>query len=148
MLNVPLTSPDSKSCQSTLLFSMAGNIQYINRGLLGSLSTVLLIVFSAIALYEFRIHTAMYGLDKRLKAIVDASKYPERSDITIRSHYTGVAALDYGLRFLVTVFLPSAAPFSDYQQAQLWNFLLAFFPIVVIMSVEATRDGSRGSWIR
>lgn len=90
----------------------------------------------------------MYGLDKRLNVIVDALHYPERPDITIRTHYTGIAGLDYGLRFLVTVFLPSVAPFTEFQQVQLGNFLFAFFPLVVIFSVEASRRGSCGAWIR
>lgn len=127
---------------------MAGKTQHINRGWLEPVSTAALILFSAIALYEFRIHTAMYGLDRRLSVIVDALQYPERPDILIRTRYTGIAGLDYGLRFLVTVFLPSVAPFSEYQQVQLGNFLLGFFPLVVIFSVEATRRGSNGSWIR
>lgn len=134
--------------QSGSEINMAQTTEYINRGPLGPLSGMLLIIFSGIALYEFRIHTAMYGLDKRLNVIVDSLQYPERSDIVIRTHYTGITALDYGLRFLVTVFLPAAAPFHEYQQVQLGNFLLAFFPIVVILSVEASRRGSRGSWIR
>lgn len=90
----------------------------------------------------------MYGLDKRLNVIVDALHYPERPDITIRTYYTGIAGLDYGFRFLVTVFLPSVAPFTEFQQVQLGNFLFAFFPLVVVFSVEAARRGSRGAWIR
>lgn len=124
------------------------NQQIIDRGWLRPLLTTAFPLLSAIALFEIMIHPQMYGLQERLNVIVSTTRYPEHSEVVVRSHYTGIVSLDYGLRTLVLAFLPGAAPFNEQQQVQMAYFFFSFFPLLAIMNVEATRYGSGGAWIR
>ncbi|PVH78698.1 hypothetical protein DL98DRAFT_421668 [Cadophora sp. DSE1049] len=73
-------------------------------------------------------------------------KFPD-NDQTLRTKYTGIASLDYGLGFLVAAFLPGASGWDLNAQVQQIYFFVSFFPIVSIWSVEAGRKGNASSFI-
>ena len=119
----------------------------LSRGWFGQLATAIFIALSALAAYEMRYTPAAPGWSENFNKIVDAMHYPEKPDLTIRSQYTGITSLDYGLQFLVAAFLPGAAGFFPEMQLLQAYFLLSFFAIISIYSVEAGRIGAKGSWI-
>lgn len=87
------------------------------------------------------------GLSKPLEEVVNTLVFPG-SDVRLRTVYTGISTIDYGLRFLVAAFLPGAAGWDKNSQIQQIYFLLSFFPIIALWSVEAGRTRNAGSLIR
>lgn len=118
----------------------------LSRGWYGRVASATLFGLSILATYEMRYTPASPGFSEHFVTIVDTKKYPERLELAIRSHYTGIANLDYGLRFLVAAFLPGAAGFvREFQVLQAY-FLVSFFPIISIYAVEAGRRGNKRAW--
>jgi hypothetical protein len=64
------------------------------------------------------------------------------TSLLIRQYYTGVAAIDRGLRVEVIGYLPGAgAGFSAEARAQQMSFLGQMGGLVGVMSIEAARAG-------
>lgn len=104
------------------------------------------IILSGWAFYEMRIKAAV--LDPRMMVVVDTLHYPESPDILVHTSYTGNFYIDYGLRFLVTAFLPGASGFHDPAALVLSAyFLMSFFTLFTIYTVEAGKAGAKGSAI-
>jgi len=114
--------------------------------LFGKVAAATFIALSLLATYEMRITPSAPGWGEKLVDIVGTKGFSERPELLLRSRYTGIASVDYGLQFLVAAFLPGAAGFvKDFQVLQAY-FLVSFFSIISIYSVEAGRRGNRRAW--
>lgn len=60
--------------------------------------------------------------------------------VRLRKHYTGFATLDSGLSHLVAAFIGGPANFDLSIYLQQVHFLLGFFPIISIWTVESIRQ--------
>lgn len=115
----------------------------VERGWVGIAAATSFVLLSATAFYTIQIYPSRYDFDVRFKSVVDNKNYPEKPEIRIQERYTGIAGFDYGVRFLVTAFLPGVAGFSKEEFILSAYFLISFFPMIAIYSVEAGRHGSR-----
>lgn len=118
----------------------------LSRGWYGRIASVALVTLSALAAYEMRYTPSSPGFSEHFLTIVDTKAFPELPELVVRSHYTGIANVDYGLRFLVAAFLPGAAGFvKEFQVLQAY-FLISFFAIISIHAVEAGRRANKRAW--
>jgi hypothetical protein len=114
-----------------------------SRGWPGLVATVSFLSLSLLALKEMRLSPAAAAVSDPLEAAVRSLTIPHTKH-RLRDKYTGIRPLDFGLRFLVTAFLPGVAGWDRGFQAQQIYFLVSFFPIIAIWSVEAGRERSSG----
>jgi hypothetical protein len=105
-----------------------------------TLLSIFFILCALVATYEMRISTTLTGLGDKIQAEVDSATY-------LRTEYTGIPAVDYGLRYLVVSFLPGAAGWNKGFQVQMFYFLVQFFGIIGVYSVEAGRRANVDKWI-
>lgn len=125
--------------------SDATDTQRVVSGFTKVLTTATFLLIGVYATYEMRIRTALTGFDERMKLSVDSLRYPENPNILIHTTYTGITTLDYGLRFLVTAFLPGGTGFHDPAALVLSAyFLISFFTLLAIYNIEAGRSGAKG----
>ena len=120
--------------------------QVPSRGWFGRVAVTTFVGLSILATYEMRFTPAAPGWGQNFADIVDSMKFPEQPELAIQSRYTSITSLDYGLRFLVAAFLPGAAGFAKEFQVLQAYFLVSFFPIIAIYSVEAGRRGNKRAW--
>lgn len=90
-----------------------------------------------------RMGPASQAAGKHFKAVMEPGDYrwPESGRL-LRRDYTGIAAVDFGLSFLVAAFYPGvrgAGMNGAFEQQQPY-FLMSFGPILAAMSVEAGRS--------
>lgn len=98
------------------------------------------VLLAALAVREMRIGPVCSKVGEMFEPAVSANYIQAYDNIKLRKRYTGIEPVDYGLRFLVVAFLPGATGVPDPgQKLQQAYFLLSFFPVVAIMSVEAGR---------
>ncbi|KAI7717532.1 hypothetical protein KC353_g4500 [Hortaea werneckii] len=98
------------------------------------------VLLAALAVREMRIGPVSSKVGEMFEPAVSANYIQAYDNIQLRKRYTGIEPVDYGLRFLVVAFLPGATGVPDPgQKLQQAYFLLSFFPVVAIMSVEAGR---------
>lgn len=100
------------------------------------------LALSGAAAYYMRFGEASQAAGKYFEAVMEPGdyKWPE-AEIILRRQYTGISALDFGLSFLVSAFFPGvrgAGMNASFEQQQPY-FLMAFGPILAVMSVEAGR---------
>ena len=120
--------------------------QMQSRGWFGRVAAATFIGLSILATYEMRFTPSSPGWGEKFTDIVDSMRFPEQPELAIRSRYTSIPTLDYGLQFLVAAFLPGAAGFTKEFQVLQAYFLISFFPIIAIYSVEAGRRGNKRAW--
>ena len=124
---------------------MADNLY--SRGWKGYAATGFFITMSLIALKEMRLSDVAMSVSKPMEDVTTTLKFPDH-DQTLRTKYTGIPSLDYGLGFLVAAFLPGASGWNSNALVQQIYFLVSFFPIISISSVEAGRKGNASSVIK
>ena len=116
-----------------------------SRGLPGFLAALFFLTLSVLALKEMRLSTTASAVSAPLEGVVNSLTF-SHTKYRLREKYTGIEPLDLGLRYLVAAFLPGVAGWDKGFQIQQIYFLVSFFPIIAIMSVEAGRKRSDGSW--
>jgi hypothetical protein len=94
-----------------------------------------------------RLSEATAAIGERMEAVVTSSIFSDNG-FQLQESYTGIAPLDAGLRVLVSAFLPGVAGWDKGFQIQQFYFLVSFFAIISIWSVEAGRGGRGRSWTR
>lgn len=119
----------------------------LDRGLRGWVASAFFLVVSAYYFYDMRLFPNSVNFSNNFEAIVNAKQYPEVPNLSIRQDFTGIEGLDRGLVYLVTAFLPGAAGFNPVYQIQQAYFLISFFPLISIYTVEAGRRGMKYAWI-
>ncbi|KAI7278161.1 hypothetical protein KC345_g6137 [Hortaea werneckii] len=98
------------------------------------------VLLAALAVREMRIGPVCSKVGEMFEPAVSANYIEAYDNIQLRKRYTGLEPIDYALRFLVVAFLPGATGVPDPgQKVQQAYFLLSFFPVAAIMSVEAGR---------
>jgi hypothetical protein len=101
-------------------------------------------VLSAIGVYFLRIDSASSIVPDAMQAVKEAGHWRGFGhDVPVRSHYTGIWWLDFGLTFLVVAFMPGAGALDTGFWIQQLYFLVSFFAVISIWTVEACRDGNR-----
>ncbi|KAK0104927.1 hypothetical protein ONS95_005190 [Cadophora gregata] len=118
-----------------------------SRGWKGHAATSFFIAMSLIALKEMRLSDVALSVSKPMEDVVTTRKFPN-NDQLLRTKYTGIASLDYGLGFLVAAFLPGASGWDMNAYVQQIYFLVSFFSIISISSIEAGRKGNASSFIK
>lgn len=114
------------------------------RGWPRHLFTLLFLSLSLLALREMRLSPAAFAVSLPLETAVTTLTFPGHPESPLRESYTGIPAFDLGLRFLVTAFLPGTAGWDPEFKIQQIYFLVSFFSVIAIWSVEAGRERSRG----
>jgi hypothetical protein len=113
------------------------------RGWPRHLFTLFFFSLSLLALYSMRLSPAASSVSLPFETAGRTPRFP-RPDFPLRESYTGIPAFDLGLRFLVTAFLPGVAGWDPEFRVQQIYFLVSFFSVIAIWSVEAGRERSKG----
>lgn len=106
------------------------------------MASAVLLALSATATYYMRLnHSAGLAVGEHFTTLAQTENFifPD-SEIVLRRSYTGIAAVDTGLSFLVAAFLPGASGLNKAFQLQQAHFLFSFMPVLAILSVEASRE--------
>lgn len=109
-----------------------------SRGWTGRFVALFFLSLSALAAKEMRLGQVSAAITKPMEVVVNSLNFPDNKG-RLRESYTGIAQLDFGLRFLVAAFLPGVAGWDKNFQIQQIYFLVSFFSIISIWSVEAGR---------
>lgn len=112
-----------------------------SRGWPGYFAALFFASLSILAAYGMRFGQAASAVSEPMEAVANSLTFPDNK-VRLREKYTGIAPLDYGLRFLVAAFLPGVAGWDKGFQLQQIYFLFSFFPIISTWSVEAGRKGN------
>jgi hypothetical protein len=108
------------------------------RGWPGRFAAIFFLSLSILAAKEMRLSEAASAISEPNEAVVNSLAFPDNK-YRLQKTYVGIAPLDFGLRFLVVAFLPGVAGWDRGFQIQQMYFLVSFFPIIAIWSVEAGR---------
>lgn len=127
--------------------SLGSSPALVPRGSFTSIAAINFFVFSSTALYAIAYAPSPYEFSDRFAAVVDSATLPDGFGVSLRTKYTGVEAIDYPLRFLVTAFLPGIAGLVKEAQIQQAYFLVSFFPMITIYTIEAGRNGASSKLI-
>lgn len=111
-----------------------------SRGWAGRFAAIFFISLSVLATKEMRLSTAAAATAGPIQAVVESRKFPNGH--TLRESFSGFAVVDVGLSYLVSAFLPGVAGWDEAFRIQQIYFLISFFPIITIWSVEAGRKGN------
>jgi len=109
-----------------------------SRGWPGHFAALFFLSLSILAAKEMRLGEVASAVSEPMEAVVNSLTFPDNK-YRLRENYTGIAPLDFGLRFLVAAFLPGVAGWDKGFQIQQIYFLVSFFSIIAIWSVEAGR---------
>lgn len=112
-------------------------------------NTPLLVAFGLFSLagaWFMRISIALNDAPVGFLDVVASGEHP--NGVPIVTHYTGLKALDEGLSFLVTAFLPGSAGWNETYYWQQVHFLTQITTLIAIMNVEACRVRNQGSWLK
>lgn len=116
----------------------------------GSFATLLttgtFIALSAVAGYLIRLATVQSGVSDDIETITQTRRFLDR-DIALRSDYTGNALVDQGIGTLIAAFMGGPAGWDLGFQVQMAYFLVSFFSVISIWSVESVRKRNENAWI-
>lgn len=102
------------------------------------LVTVTFIALSVLAAYLIRVATLRNGVSDDLEKITETRRFLDQ-DIALRSEYTGNALIDKGIGTLVAAFMAGPAGWDVGFQLQMAYFLVSFFSVISIWSIESVR---------
>ncbi|OTB08964.1 hypothetical protein M426DRAFT_316256 [Hypoxylon sp. CI-4A] len=108
-------------------------------------NALFLLTFAAIATtttWLMRVETVLQGVPRNFQAVVDAAKFENGTPLVAR--YTGVTALDEVAKFLVAAFMEGTAGWDVGVRAHQTWFLMNWFAIICVWSVEACRRRNAG----
>jgi hypothetical protein len=108
-----------------------------SRGLAGQFVSLFFLAVSSIAVKEMRLGVAQEAIFPHMERIVTTSKLDNGTPL--RTEYSGNKYLDTGLQYLVAAFMPGVGGLDTSFQIQQIYFLVSFFPVLAIWSVEAGR---------
>ncbi|KEF58274.1 uncharacterized protein A1O9_06200 [Exophiala aquamarina CBS 119918] len=117
----------------------------------GSFSTVVLtgifVALSVVAAQLIRVATVNNGVSHDLDQIVSARRFLDRG-IDLRADYTGIAPVDQGIGTLIAAFMAGPAGWDVGFQVQMAYFLVSFFSVISIWSIESVRKRNELAFIR
>jgi hypothetical protein len=115
-----------------------------SRGASGIFFASIFVALASIAFYAIRVSHVSTKVGELMEIAINSPFIKEYGNLELRREYTGIAGLDFGLSFLVVAFLPGVLDLDLGNKLQQAHFLISFFPIVAILSVEAGRP--RNKW--
>ncbi|KAI0430703.1 hypothetical protein F5Y09DRAFT_222338 [Xylaria sp. FL1042] len=107
-----------------------------------ALYVLIFAVSAAVAAWLMRIETGIKGVPVNFVEQVEARTYP--NGMPMRTHYTGIEAVDSGLLFLVAAFVAGPLGWDDGVRLQQLHFLVQFFGVIAVWNIEACR--ARHAW--
>ncbi|KAK5045912.1 hypothetical protein LTR84_008698 [Exophiala bonariae] len=110
------------------------------------LTTGTLIALSVVAAYLIRLATVKSGVAEDIEKITQTRRFLDR-DIALRSDYTGNALVDQGIGTLIAAFMGGPAGWDLGFQVQMAYFLVSFFSVISIWTVESVRKRNENAWI-
>lgn len=110
------------------------------------LTTAMLTVLSITAAYLIRVAAIHSGLSDDMEKIAQTHRFIDR-DIALRSDYTGIALVDQGIGTLIAAFMGGPAGWDVGFQVQMAYFLVSFFSVISIWTVESVRKRNEAAWI-
>lgn len=109
--------------------------------------TGIFIALSVLAAQLIRVATVNNGVSDDIDRIVSKRRFLDR-DIALRADYTGIAPVDQGLGTLIAAFMAGAAGWDVGFQVQMAYFLVSFFSVISIWSIESVRKRNELSYTR
>ncbi|KIX06405.1 uncharacterized protein Z518_04381 [Rhinocladiella mackenziei CBS 650.93] len=109
-----------------------------SRGGVGWLIAGIFLLLSLLATYLLRVMPITSGVSEKMEYIAKTARFPEQG-IPLRTTYTRIPPLDKGLSFLVAAFLHGAAGWDRGFYVLQVYFLISFFPVIAIWTVESCR---------
>jgi hypothetical protein len=101
-------------------------------------------ILVAVGIYFLHIDSASSIVPDAMQAVTEAGNWRGFGhDVPVRSNYTGIWWFDSGLTFLVVAFMPGAGALDTGFWIQQLYFLVSFFAVISIWTVEACRDGNK-----
>jgi hypothetical protein len=97
--------------------------------------------FAGGGLYVLRVVPALEKMPVNFDRIVASGVF--ENGLPLKRTYTGIALLDFGLSFFVTAFMAGPAGWDDGVRLQQIHFILSFFAVVSIWTVESFRTRNR-----
>jgi hypothetical protein len=102
------------------------------------------IILTMMGIYFLRIDSASSIVPDAMQAVTEAGNWRGFGhDVPVRSHYTGIRWFDFGLTFLVVAFTAGAGALDTGFWIHQLYFLVSFFAVISIWTVEACRDGNQ-----
>ncbi|KIV89230.1 hypothetical protein PV10_08814 [Exophiala mesophila] len=117
-----------------------------SRGVAGWLFAIAYLICSVLAFFEIRYAAVKTGLADDIATIVETRRLIDR-DVPLRSSWTGIASLDEGISTLVAAFIAGPTGWDKGFQLHMFYFLVSFFPVIAIWTVESVRKGNKGALI-
>lgn len=107
--------------------------------------TLVYACMSVVAFYLLQLSPPSKAADTHMQEVMKGRDWRWADhDTVLRRHYTGIAPLDFGLSFLVAAFFYGVAGWNKGIQLQQGNFIVNFFAVLVVWSVESCR--ARNGW--
>ncbi|KAJ7163920.1 hypothetical protein C8R43DRAFT_989174 [Mycena crocata] len=112
---------------------------------LNPLYILLFASMSALSAWFLRIEPALQEVPTDFLPLMESGRFPNGA--TQRTTYTGISSVDEMLRMLVTAFIAGPARWDHGVTLQQLHFLLNFFSVICIWTVEACRARNKGRLI-
>lgn len=116
------------------------------RGAQGWLFAIAYLTCSVLAFTQIRYAAVQSGLSEDMAIVTATRRFIDR-DIPLRSSYTNIESIDVGIGTLVAAFMAGPAGWDKGFQLQMFYFLVSFFSVIAVWSVESVRKGHRGALI-
>jgi len=111
------------------------------------LLTSIFIVLSGLGALLIRVSTLRSGVSDDLAQIVSTRRFIDR-DIALRADYTGIGLIDQGLGTLIAAFMAGPAGWDVGFQVQMAYFLVSWYSVLSIWSIESLRKRNEMSYTR
>ncbi|EXJ70237.1 uncharacterized protein A1O5_06305 [Cladophialophora psammophila CBS 110553] len=105
----------------------------------GYFFAIIFTALSLLAVYMLRIASIKSGVADKMEHITTINHFTEHP-LPLRTTYTGIAAVDKGLSFLVAAFMNGAAGWDKGFFVFMMYFLFSFFSILAIWAIESCRE--------
>lgn len=117
-----------------------------SRGTPGWLFAIAYLICSVLAIFQIRYAAIQSGLSEDMATVTATRRFIDR-DVPLRSSYTNIESIDLGIGTLVAAFMAGPAGWDKGFQLQMFYFLVSFFSVIAVWSVESVRKGHRGALI-
>lgn len=101
------------------------------------------VALAALGFWYMRIDPSLHDVPRNYLPLLKAGTLPDGST-PLRLHYTGVAALDAVLPWLVLAFAAGPLRLDPAVRLQQMHFLVQFASVLAIWNIEAYRPRNRG----
>jgi hypothetical protein len=118
-----------------------------SRGAFGWFIAATLLGFSLVALCAIRLSANSYNIGDDFEKIAASRRFLDR-DMAMVDVFTGIKPVDDFIRApLVAAFMAGPAGWNKGYQAQMFYFLISFWSVLCVWTVEACRQRNKGTII-